>query len=269
MAVLESAALMAPCRLVAGAVWDAAYRPQRVTQSRSASGSVFTAMSDLSFSAEPRTILGKQVKQLRRAGQVPGVVYGPAIRETVAVSVNRRDFDRFYRSAGHATLFTLRWGGSSQAVFIREVQQDPVRHDPIHIDFFAPRLDQPVRAIVPLVLHHPDEHAEGVLSQQRTDVEVEALPHVIPHQVDADITGLTAVGDTLRAGELKLPEGVTLITAEDELIAQISAETVETAEEAAEAVAAGAEAGAEAEDETTAEADAPAEDAAEASDESA
>lgn len=210
-------------------------------------------MSDLSLSAERRNILGKKVKQLRRVGQLPGIVYGPAVRETVAVTVDRRTFDRFYQSAGHGTLFTLRWGEGSQAVFIREVQQDPVRHDPIHVDFFAPRLDHPVRATVPLVLHHPAADAEGVLTQVRTEVEVEALPRTIPHQVDADISGLTAVGDALRVGELTLPEGVTLITSEDELIAQLSAETVETAAEAAEAEAAGAEAGAEGEVEAPAE----------------
>lgn len=207
-------------------------------------------MADLSLAAERRTVLGKQVKQLRRAGQVPGVVYGPAVQETVAVSVDRRLFDRFYRSAGHATLFTLNWAGGSQAVFIREVQQDPVRHDPIHIDFFAPRLDQPVRAVVPLVLHHGDDHAEGVLNQVRTDIEVEALPRTIPHQIDVDISGLSAVGDALRVGEVTLPAGVTLVTGEDELIVQLSAETGETAEEAAESAAAGAEAGADAADES-------------------
>lgn len=191
-------------------------------------------MSDLSLPAERRTILGKKVKRLRRVGRVPGIVYGPAVQETVAVTVERRAFDRFYQSAGHGTLFTLRWAEGSQAVFIREVQQDPVRHDPIHVDFFAPRLDQLVRATVPLVLHHPAADAEGVLTQLRTEVEVEALPRTIPHQIDADISGLTAVGDALRMGDLTLPEGVTLITAEDETIAQLSAESVEEPTDAAE-----------------------------------
>jgi len=195
-------------------------------------------MADLSFTAERRTVLGKQVKQLRRAGKIPGVVYGPAIAETVPVEVERRSFDRFYQSAGHSTLFTLRWDEGSQAVFIREVQQDPIRHHAIHIDFFAPRLDQPVRAVVPLILHQPNPNAEGILTQLRTDVEVEALPRVIPHQFDVDISGLAAVGDALRVGELNLPPGVTLVTAEDEPIAQLSAETVEEPAVAAEIEAA-------------------------------
>jgi large subunit ribosomal protein L25 len=206
-------------------------------------------MSDLAFAAERRTILGKQVKQLRRAGRIPGIVYGPAIRETVPVTVERRSFDRFYNATGHSTLFTLRWDGGQQAVFIREVQLDPVRHDSLHIDFFAPRLDQPVRAVVPVVLHHLSGDAEGVLTQLRTDVELESLPALMPHQIDADLSGLLAVGDALHVSDLPLPEGVTAVTAEDDLIAQLSAETVEepaegAAEEAAED-AGGAEEGAD------------------------
>lgn len=196
-------------------------------------------MSDLDLSAARRTILGKKVKQLRRLGGVPGVIYGPAVAETVPVTIDRRAFDRFYQTNGHSTLFTLRWEGGEQAVFIREVQQDPVRHDPIHIDFFAPRLDQLVRATVPLVLHHANPNADGVLSQLRTEIEVEALPRTIPHQLDIDISGLLAVGDSLRVVDLSLPTGVTVVTAMDEVVAQLTAEAAdESADEAADEAAA-------------------------------
>src|SRR5262245_35570722 len=92
-------------------------------------------MADLVLRAEPRTVVGKKVKQLRREGKIPGVVYGPVVEGTIEVSVNRREFDKFFLSAGHSTLFTLEWDGAKQPVFIREVQLEPVRHDPLHIDF--------------------------------------------------------------------------------------------------------------------------------------
>ena len=184
--------------------------------------------------AERRNLRGKQVKQLRRAGRLPGIVYGPVLADTVPVTIDRREFDRFYQVNGHSTLFTLRWDGGERSVFIREVQQDPVRREAIHVDFFAPNLSRPVRTTVPLALHHPNAQAEGVLTELRTEVEVEGLPANIPHQIDADISRLTAVGDSLRVADLKLPEGITVITDGDEVLVHLSAETVVEPEVAAE-----------------------------------
>ncbi len=64
-------------------------------------------MDELILRAEPRTVLGKQVKRLRREGQTPGVVYGPVVADTVAVAVDTRDFVKFFQANGHSTLFTL------------------------------------------------------------------------------------------------------------------------------------------------------------------
>ena len=210
-------------------------------------------MDGLTLSAERRTVLGKQVKRLRREGRVPGIVYGPVVSETVPVSVDRRDFDRFYRSAGHSTLFTLRWDGGEETVFIREVQQDPIKRAPVHVDFFAPNLRKALRTMVPLVLHHANPNAEGILTQLRTEIEVEGLPRAIPHQIEADISGLVAVGDALHIGDLQLPEGVTATHDASEVLASLAAETVEEVEEVAEV-----EEGAEAEAADTAEGAVPA-----------
>ena len=190
-------------------------------------------MDELTLQAERRTTLGKQVKRLRREGRVPGVVYGPVVTETVPVTVERREFERFYHANGHSTLFTLRWDGGEQTVFIREVQEDPVKRVPLHVDFFAPNLRKSLRTLVPLVLHHPAEFQGGILTQLRTEIEVEGLPRAIPHQIDADISGLTAVGDALHIGDLTLPDGVTATHDASEVLASIAAETVETPEEAA------------------------------------
>lgn len=210
-------------------------------------------MSDLQLRAERRSVVGKQVKQLRRDGRVPGVVYGPVVAETVSVTVDQREFTRFYQANGHATLFTLRWEGGEQPVFIREVQQHPVRRAPLHVGFFAPNLRKALRAMVPLVLHNPDPNAEGVMTQLHTEVEVEGLPAAIPNQIDADISALSAVGDALRISDLMPPEGVVFITDAEEPLVQLSAETVEEEPEVEEDAA--AEEGAEGEAEGGAETD--------------
>lgn len=207
-------------------------------------------MSELTFTAEPRTVLGKKVGQLRRSGLIPGVVYGPVVPDTVAVSVNRRDFERFYKAYGHSTLFTLTWEGGQRPVFIREVQQDPVRRVPLHIDFFAPNLQRALRTMVQVVFHSPAEHIEGVLTELRTDVEIEALPANVPNQIDVDLSRLVAVGDAVHVSDVTVPEGVAILTGPDELLAHVTPLAVEPepeeveeaeAEEGAEATEAAAE----------------------------
>src|SRR4051812_31327849 len=210
-------------------------------------------MASQEFAAQRRTVVGKKVKQLRRQGLVPGVVYGPVVTGTVPVSVDRRDFLKFYQTNGHSTLFVLRWEDGDQSVFIREVQQDPVRREPIHIDFFAPNLRMPVRAIVPIAFHNPINTIDGMLAEIRTEVEVEALPASIPHQIDIDVSELVHPGDAIRVGDLNLPDGVTAVTDEGETIVQIEA-VYQEPEEAAEEAAASPEESA-GEESTTAEAD--------------
>lgn len=182
-------------------------------------------MDDLVLRAEPRSILGKKVKRLRREGLIPGVVYGPVIDDPVAVSVDHRTFSKFYAAHGHATLLTLNMDDGEQQVFIHEVQVEPVKHTPLHIDFFAPNLRQALVATVPIALHNVSGDAEGVLTTLRTEIEVRGLPTAIPPQIDGDLSELMEVGDALRVSHLHLPEGVEAITDQDEVIAMLSAES--------------------------------------------
>lgn len=209
--------------------------------------------TELTLMAEPRTVLGKQVKALRRQGLVPGVVYGPAVTgDTIQVSVDRRELERFYQAHGHSTLFKLTWDGGDQQVFIKEVQVEPVRRAPLHVDFFAPNLDRDITVRVPVILHDLQTAAEGILTQMLDEVEVRARPAALPHQLDADISGLLHVHDSFRAGDVPLPSGVELVTDPDAVVATLVAlaaeevEEVEEAEELEEGAEAAAPEGAEA-----------------------
>jgi large subunit ribosomal protein L25 len=216
-------------------------------------------MATQELQAELRTVIGKKVSRLRRAGRIPGIVYGPVVDGTVPVTVDSREFQKFYQAAGHSTLFVLRWEDSQQSVFIREVQHDPVRRNPLHIDFFAPNLRKPVRAMVPLVLHNPASLSSAVLAEERTEIEVEALPAQIPHQIDIDVSGLLQPGDAIRVGDLTFPPGVTPVLDAEEMLLHVEStyrapEPEEEAEVAAEAPAQPEEtAAAEAADESAAE----------------
>lgn len=192
-------------------------------------------MANPTMQANKRTVLGKQVKALRRAGHLPGIIYGPVVEETVPVVVDRRDFERAYQRLGHSTLITLSWEDGQLPVFIRDVQMDYIKRQPLHVDFFAPNLKVVIKAMVPVVLHNPSEHIDGVMTELMTEIEVEAKPEAIPHQIDADISGLVAAGDALRIADLTLPSGATATGDPETVLAHVSASRTE--EELAESQA--------------------------------
>ncbi|CAN5862898.1 50S ribosomal protein L25/general stress protein Ctc [soil metagenome] len=214
-------------------------------------------MSEPTLMAEPRSVVGKKVKRLRKEGKVPAVVYGPTLSETVQVTVNDREFAKFYHQHGHATLFDLKCDGQSWPVFIRDVQVDPVKWNPIHIDFFSPNLLKEIDASVPLNLHGIPEGGPGIFSQQLSELVVHGLPSHIPNRIVVDCSVLKEIGDAVRVGELGGIEDILIVTNSDEIIAMLAApqlevEEPEEIEEGAEADVAG-EADAETSEEGAAE----------------
>lgn len=200
--------------------------------------------NELILMAEPRDVHGKKVKALRRAGLTPGVVYGPVVDGTVSVSVNSREFGKFFMAHGHSTIFTLKWDGGSQPVLIREVQRDPVRQDILHIDFFAPNMKVVLRQNVSVVLQHAPEVNGGVLQQPINEIEVEALPSDLPSEIVVDASSLSEVGATITVAGLPVIDKVTFITDAETVIASVVAEAVE-ADDSAEGEEGDAEAPAE------------------------
>ena len=189
-------------------------------------------MSTPTLMAEPRTVVGKKVKRLRAEGKVPAVVYGPAVNETVQVTVSEKDFTRFFSRHGHATLFDLECDGQSFQVFIRDVQLQPVRRNPVHIDFFAPNLLKAINTSVPLSLQDAPD-GPGVFSQLLSEVVVHGLPTDIPHRFVVDCSVLKEIGDAIRVSELEAVEGIEIITGGEEMIAMLAAQAVEVEPEEA------------------------------------
>ncbi len=185
---------------------------------------------ELILMAEPREVHGKKVKKLRRQGMIPGVVYGPVVDGTVSVSVDDREFNRFFMAHGHSTIFSLKWEGGNQPVLIREVQRDPVRQDILHIDFFAPNMDVKLRQNVSVYLSGDVDVPGATLQQTLTEIEVEALPSDLPSEITLDATGLEEIGDTLTVEDVPPIENVEIITEPETVIASIVADAVEEEE---------------------------------------
>ncbi len=184
-------------------------------------------MANYQISAQPRTVLGKKVKKLRREGLLPAVLYGSAFQGVQPITIAARDFERLYARAGTSALIDLQVeGGRPRPVLVHQVQRDATRRNFVHVDFFAPDMRVELTVAVPLAFvgEAPAVAVDGgVLTQLVTELQVRCLPDHIPAALEVDVSGLTEFGVQLTAAEIPLPEGVSLVSSEDEVVVQVDA----------------------------------------------
>jgi len=223
-------------------------------------------MERVSLSAQERTGVGKSgARRARREGYVPAVLYGRG-RTPRALSVGRKDLLSALRTAGRNALIDLRIAqdGESQAetVMIEEIQRDQIRREILHIDLHLISLTEALDVNVPVVLTgtpEPVTSGTGILEQLRREVEVRCLPTQIPDRLTIDVSALQ-VGASLHVRDLKVGEGIEVLTPPEEVLAAVVAPAVE--EEAAPAAEAEAAAEPEVVGKAPAEGEAPAEEGA-------
>jgi large subunit ribosomal protein L25 len=187
--------------------------------------------------AQSRSRTGKgAARQLRRQGRLPAVLYGRG--ESVAVSVDQKDFAQVQRTAmgGNAILnFELQGEGAETCnAIVRDIQIDVLNDDVMHIDFY--RLDMNQAVTVPVsfeFVNVPEDRLKMAGATWRPllrEAHVSCLPRDIPAHITIDLQDLD-VGSTLHAGEIALPEGVSLDLDENEVIVTVTAMVVEIPEE--------------------------------------
>jgi len=181
---------------------------------------------------------GKKLGTLRRSGSVPAVLYGPDV-EPVALSVGQLDFERVFSESGESSLVRLfvpeEHGERQFVVLIRDVQRDPMRDKPLHLDFHAVRLNEEIKIDVPLVFVGEatiEKRSEGVVLKEIHEIEVEALPEKLPHEIEVDISALQTINQAITIADLPLPQGVRA-TADSETVVARAAPLVSEAEIAA------------------------------------
>lgn len=189
-------------------------------------------MSELSLKAQPRELTGRKVKQLRRQGIVPVVVYGRK-QEPVILQVNERDFARMLHAGGTSQLVELVTDdGATHNVLVREIQRHPVNHHIMHADFYAVSMTETQEVEVPVVsTGEPEALAAGLMVLQALDqVLIEALPAAIPSHIEVDITALD-LDRMITVADLPQLEGVTYLTDENEPIFNMVTTRIEEEEE--------------------------------------
>ncbi|MGH9154708.1 MAG: 50S ribosomal protein L25 [Acidimicrobiales bacterium] len=169
-------------------------------------------MPDISLTAETGRRPGSSdARRLRTSGKIPGVVYGHG-QAPVPIAVNARELRAALTTdAGLNALLDLDVEGTPHLTLAREIQRHPVRNTVVHVDFLVVRRDEMITAEVHLTLTGDAvelHRGDGQVDQQLFTLEINATPGRIPNSIEVDISAL-AVGDTIRVGDLPLPEGVT------------------------------------------------------------
>jgi large subunit ribosomal protein L25 len=190
-------------------------------------------MEETVLKATHRTLIGKQVSQLRRQGQLPAVLYGVGLEPT-PIALDHRETARILSHTAASTLITLDLEGKRHKVLIRERQRTPVGGVLRHLDFHAVSMVQKLKIDVPVVLTGEApavaEH-EGILFQSTETVTVECLPGDIPENLTADLSELKEIGDAIYVRDLEVPDNVTLISNPDDVIANVTFQAAEEIEE--------------------------------------
>jgi large subunit ribosomal protein L25 len=183
--------------------------------------------------ARRRTVLGKQVRALRRKGIIPGILYGMGV-ESTALELEGREASRVLSRLSGSTLLDLVLDSDTHNVLVREVQRDPIRQGVRHVDFLKVAMDVAIRTSVPLDLVGEAPAVKtfgGVLVTGVDEIEVEALPADLPSRLTVDLQVLGEIGKALTVGDLQLGERVKLLTSKDELVARVTQAEAEVVEE--------------------------------------
>lgn len=172
----------------------------------------------------PAKTRSTHVGAIRRSGAIPAILYGHGI-DPQNLEVDSRKFQKLFTGAGYTTMVTLSIeGGAEHPVFIRDVQIHPLKSTITHIDFYKVRMDEAITAKVPLKFIGEStavKNLSGIFVRNMDELEVEALPKDMPHDIEVDISALVDFENALHVKDIKLPQGVTTHKDAEEVIALV------------------------------------------------
>ena len=195
-------------------------------------------MQKVQLQAEPRSVIGRQVKSLRRQGLVPAVVYGHGF-DPLSIQISMKELERVYAEAGESTIVYLNVNGADHPTIIHDITRDALSDKFLHADFYKVRLDEKIHANIQFnfVGESPAvKSLGGILIKNMSEIEVIGFPQDLPHQIDVDLASLAEIRGHIKVKDLKIsdklevktdPEAVVVLVqepiSEDDLKAQLEA----------------------------------------------
>lgn len=154
-------------------------------------------------------------RRLRRADKLPGIIYGGKAAPSSIELEHNPIFHALRKEKFHASILTMELDGKEELVLLRAFQMHPYKPQVLHIDFQRVAADEPIHMRVPLHFSGQEESpavkvSKGLISHVRTDIEVACLPRDLPEFITVDLSELKA-NESVRATDLKLPTGVSVV----------------------------------------------------------
>jgi large subunit ribosomal protein L25 len=199
-------------------------------------------MEKVVIQATHRDVTGKQVHALRRAGQLPGVIYGHNVPPT-PIAMDARVVSRQLSRITGSSLVTVEVEGKEYPALVREKQRNYVKGNLIHVDFQVVSLTEKIRANIGIELTGSSpavKDMNAVLVTVMNQLEVECFPQDLPERLVVDISGLANIGDGIHVRDIVLSDKVQVLQDPNELIVLAAApkqEVEEVVAPEAEAVA--------------------------------
>lgn len=183
-------------------------------------------MEKLVLKLEPRTVVGKKVKNLRKEGLVPAAICGKGVTAENFVA-DARIFGRVYQRAGRNALVELQMPGGTSQAFIRQVQKHPISGVWLHVDFHIVDMRTEMTTAVPVVAvgESPLMKEGAMVALVHQTLQVRALPADLPQALEVDISGIEDYTTTLHVSDLKVGPGVTIMVPAEEPLLTINPST--------------------------------------------
>ena len=154
-------------------------------------------------------------RRLRRAGSVPGVLYGGG-KDAVTIELDHKElFLQFRHEAFHASILDLNLDGKKESVLLRDYQLHPVRNTIQHIDFQRVSTTEKIHVKVPFHFINADvapgvKLGGGIVAHIMTEADVSCLAKDLPEFIEVDVAKLE-MGHSIHLSEIKLPKGVEFV----------------------------------------------------------
>lgn len=192
-------------------------------------------METLELKADVRETTGRRVKALRQEGLVPAVLYGHT--DPTLLQIEAKPLGKVLREAGTHQLIGLQIGNKKSVVTLaRDIQRDVIRHNYLHVDFYAVKMDEKVTAQVPLVIEGVSPAVKdqgGILTQGMDEIEIECLPSDLISAIEVNVEGLVEYNDSISVSDLVIPGSITVLSDPDSMVVKVEPPRLE--EEVAEA----------------------------------
>ncbi len=186
----------------------------------------------ITLSFEKRDVKSN-LHKLRKSGKIPAVLYG-RVQKSTSISVSEKDFMKIWKQAGETSVINLQGDGLSSEALIYATNRDPISGVFRHADFYAIEKGRKLRIKVPLIFSGvapATKELGGIVIKVLHEVEIEAAPKDFPHSIEINLNSLVDFDSQILAKEIKVPSGVTLINALNEVVASVAKPVEEKEEE--------------------------------------